>query len=174
MPLPDGLSEIEHAMPMVMDLIARTGRWVHPEVFRAMPVWYPETARKQPLYKADWRTRQTNKGEPKAEGNVAAQTALYTALGLLTTQRPKNWTTCHIWGYDDPSFAGGSAVVQDPRYFSCVANMVLLPTPLKGFTDAVPEVKRHLRVCAFHLYGWACEHELVREEAEAVRSGEIP
>jgi hypothetical protein len=52
--------------------------------------------------------------------------------------------------------------------------MVLLPTPLKGFTDAVPEIKRHLRVCAYHLYGWVCEHEDAAAEAIAIRSGIIP
>jgi hypothetical protein len=52
--------------------------------------------------------------------------------------------------------------------------MIWLPTPLKGFTDAVPQIKECLRVCAFHLYGWACEHEDVRTVAERVRSGAIP
>ena len=52
--------------------------------------------------------------------------------------------------------------------------MVLLPTPLKGFTDAVPEIKRCLRVCAYYLYGWVCEHEDVAAEAALIRSGVIP
>jgi len=52
-------------------------------------------------------------------------------------------------------------VVQDRRFFSCVANMVLLPTPLKAFTDVMTEVKMMLRVCALHLYGWSCDHEEV-------------
>jgi hypothetical protein len=64
--------------------------------------------------------------------------------------------------------------VQDPRYFSCVANMVWLPTSLKGFTDTLPEIKAMLRVCSFHLYGWACEHESVVAQAEQVRSGWTP
>ncbi len=49
-------------------------------------------------------------------------------------------------------------MVQDPRFFSCVANMVLLPTPLKAFTDIVPEVKAMLRICARNTYGWQCDH----------------
>jgi hypothetical protein len=52
--------------------------------------------------------------------------------------------------------------------------MVWLPTPLKGFTDAVPEIKRMLRVCAFHLYGWACEHQSVAPESAEISSGAIP
>lgn len=173
MKLPDGLTEVAHAMPTIMELIAASARWVHPNVFAALPVWAPHTARKLPLYQADWITPQLNKGLPKPEGNVGAQKSLMAALGVVG-RFPKNWTTCHIWGYDDGGFATGSAIVRDRRYFSCVANMVLLPTPLKGFTDTVPEVKRHLRVCAYHLYGWACEHATVEEEASIVRSGAIP
>jgi len=37
--------------------------------------------------------------------------------------------------------------------------MVLLPTPLKAFTDTVPNVKAMLRICARNLYGWQCDHE---------------
>ena len=95
------------------------------------------------------------------------------ALGVVG-KYPKGWTTCHIWGYDDEQFVGSSEIVRDRRFFSCLGNMVLLPTPLKGFTDAVPLIKRHLRVCAFHLYGWACEHHSVASEAELIRSGHIP
>jgi hypothetical protein len=95
------------------------------------------------------------------------------ALGVIG-KKPTGWTACHIWSYDDRGFVGRSVIVQDRRFYSCVGNMVLLPTPLKGFTDAVPEIKRQLRVCAFHLYGWACEHEDVAKEAALVRSGNIP
>lgn len=109
----------------------------------------------------------------KFEGNVAALNALVAALDVAAP-KPKNWTVCHIWGYDDPSFAQGSSVVQNPRYFSCVANTVWLPTSLKGFTDTLPEIKAMLRVCSFHLYGWACEHEAVAAQAEQVRSGWTP
>jgi hypothetical protein len=44
-------------------------------------------------------------------------------------------------------------------FFSCVGNMVLLPTPLKAFTDTMPEIKSMLRICARNLYGWQCDHE---------------
>lgn len=171
--IPDGLKEIADVMPVIMSMIARTARWAHPEVFKTLPVWRPDTARTMPLHKADWITPSTNKGTPKAEGNVNAQVSLLAALGVVG-KKPAHWTTCHIWGYDDAGFVGRSRVIQDRRYFSCVGNMVLLPTPLKGFTDAVPEIKRHLRVCAYHLYGWACEHEDAAEEAALIRSGSVP
>jgi hypothetical protein len=37
--------------------------------------------------------------------------------------------------------------------------MVLLPTPLKAFTDTMPGVKTMLRICARNLYGWHCDHD---------------
>ena len=177
--IPDGNEALRQDIPAVVELIERTARWVNPETFRRLPVWAPHTARGRPLYDANWARRYTNTRKAtgvtaeKFEGNVAALQALVAALDVASP-KPKNWTVCHIWGYDDPSFAQQSAVVQDPRYFSCVANMVWLPTPLKGFTDTLPEIKAMLRVCAFHLYGWACEHPSVAEQADKVRSGWIP
>jgi hypothetical protein len=177
--IPDGNEALRDDIPAVVELIERTARWVNPETFRRLPVWAPHTARGRALYDANWSRRYTNTRQAtkitaeKFEGNVAALNALVAALGVASP-KPKNWTVCHIWGYDDPSFAQQSSVVQDPRYFSCVANMVWLPTPLKGFTDTLPEIKAMLRVCAFHLYGWACEHPSVTKQAEKVRSGWIP
>jgi hypothetical protein len=54
----------------------------------------------------------------------------------------------------------------DRRFFSCVANMVLLPTPLKAFTDTMPDVKAMLRICARNLYGWPSDdHEFLATNA---------
>jgi hypothetical protein len=177
--IPDGNDALREDIPAVVELIERTVRWVNPETFRRLPVWAPHTARGRPLYDASWSRRYTNTRKAtgvtaeKFEGNVAALNALVAALGVASP-KPKNWTVCHIWGYDDPSFAQQSNVVQDPRYFSCIANMVWLPTSLKGFTDTLPEIKAMLRVCAFHLYGWACEHPSVEKQATKIRSGWIP
>ena len=52
--------------------------------------------------------------------------------------------------------------------------MLWLPTPLKAFTDAIPEIKAMLRVCAFHLYDWICDHEDVTDLAREVREGAVP
>lgn len=177
--IPDGNAEIAAEIPLVVEIIARTCRWVHPDTFRQLPVWCPWTARGRPLYDRGWQRRYTNtKGATKqtvekVEGNVAAGKALIAALGIANP-KPRNWTVCHIWGYDDPAFASQGSIVQDPRYFSCVANMVWLPTPLKGFTDALPEIKTMLRTCAFYLYDWICEHESVKDQARAIRAGSIP
>ncbi|MGV9008453.1 hypothetical protein [Brevundimonas sp.] len=164
--LPDGLDALRAEMKLgeVMRLIERTARWVDPETFRLLPVWYPEHARRAYFYKNNWsepqlnKNRQTGHTEHKREGNVHANKSLTYALGLRSDDRP-NWSCCHIWGIDDPSYQEANAIVQDHRFFSCVANMVLLPTPLKAFTDTMPEVKAMLRICARHLYGWHCNHE---------------
>lgn len=177
--VPDGNEALREDIPAVVELIERTARWVNPETFKRLPVWAPHTARGQPLYDARWSRQSTNTrkttGETnnKFEGNIAALKALIAALGVASP-KPKNWTVCHIWGYDDPAFAQQSNIVQDRRYFSCVANMIWLPAPLKGFTDALPEIKAMLRVCTFHLYGWVCDHPSVAKQAEKILSGWIP
>lgn len=163
--LPDGLTALREVMSPteVMRLIERTAQWVDPATFRLLPVWYPEHARRTYFYKGDWsapqrnRNRQSGHEEHKREGNVHANKALTTALGLHPAGR-QNWSCCHIWGIDDPKFQEANDIVQDRRYFSCVANMVLLPTPLKAFTDTMPEVKGMLRAGARDLYGWTCGH----------------
>jgi hypothetical protein len=177
--IPDGNAAIRGDLPAVVDLIVRTARWVAPETFQRLPIWCPEVARGQALYDASWSRRYTNtkrstqQTAEKFEGNVAALKALVAALDVAKP-KPDNWTVCHIWGYDDRTFASRSVIVQDPRYYSCVANMIWLPTALKAFTDALPEVKTLLRTCAFHLYGWACEHPTVSTAAAEIRSGALP
>lgn len=156
-----------------MRLIEKTARWVDPEIFNYLPVWYPEHARRGLFYKANWsepqmnRNRQTGVSIHKSEGNVHANKALTLALGLRSGERP-NWSCCHIWGVDDALYQVSNAIVQDRRFFSCIANMVLLPTPLKAFTDVMPEVKMMLRVCALNFYDWSCEHDDVADIAEQV------
>lgn len=164
----DGLEALraELSLSEVMRLIERTARWVDPESFKRLPAWYPEHSRRGLFYKNNWsepqmnRNRQTGVSVHKHEGNLYANKALTYALGLRGNDRP-NWSCCHIWGVDDASYASTNVIVQDARFYSCVANMVLLPTPLKAFTDVMPEVKAMLRTCAYHLYGWRCGHEAV-------------
>lgn len=173
--LPDGLEALRAELSLidVMGLIERTARWVDPRTFEYLPVWYPEHARRGLFYKANWsepqmnRNRRTGVSIHKSEGNTNANKALTLALGLRAAERP-NWSCCHIWGVDDSAYQVSNAVVQDRRFFSCVANMVLLPTPLKAFTDVMTDVKMMLRVCSFHLYGWSCDHEDVAEISDHV------
>jgi len=161
----------------IMRLIERTARWVAPETFQLLPVWFPEYVRGNYFYKANWSAQQMNvnqqtqNAEHKKEGNLYANKALTYALGLRSDDR-KNWSCCHIWGNDDPSYQQSNKVVQDHRFYSCVANMVLLPTPLKAFTDSMPEVKMMLRECARNLYGWHCTHESAAEALASINAWE--
>jgi hypothetical protein len=164
--LPSGTEALmaELSFGDIMRLIEKTARWVAPDTFRLLPVWYPEHARRAMFYKSNWAeplmntNRATGVAIHKSEGNTHANKALTQALGLSSSGR-KDWSCCHIWGVDDPTYQQANVVIQDHRFFSCVANMVLLPTPMKAFTDTVPEVKALLRICARNLYGWQCDHE---------------
>lgn len=171
----DGLDTLraEIGVREIASLIERTARWVDPATFRLLPVWYPEHARRRHFYKANWSEPLTNTNRAtkatvhKLEGNTKANQALTLALGLRAATRP-NWTCCHLWGVDDEKFQKSNDVVSDHRYYSCVANMVLLPTPMKAFTDAIPEIKAMMRICARNLYGWQCDHESMKAVNEAL------
>ena len=173
--LADGLEELRLQLPLheIMRLIERTARWVDPKTFELLPVWYPEHARGALFYKGNWsepqmnKNRQTGRSEHKREANRYANMALTRALGLRSDER-KNWSCCHIWGVDDARFQTSNMIVRDRRYYSCVANMVLLPTPLKAFTDAMSDVKAMLRLCARNLYRWHCEHETAQTALAAI------
>ncbi|MDH7975019.1 hypothetical protein QH494_22780 [Sphingomonas sp. AR_OL41] len=156
--LPDGLDALRGKLALheIMVIIEQTARWVHPETFALLPVWYPEFTRGMHVAAANWTLpRMRSNGAESRETNDRAQTALTKALGLRSGLR-RNWTCCHIWGVDDPAFTRRNTIVRDPRFYSCVGNMVLLPTPLKAFTDAVPEVKGMIRLCARNMYGRTC------------------
>lgn len=177
----NGLTEFEEACRTLnvdlIPLIVRTTQWVDPRTYDELPVWYPEIARKQPLYKAGWVTCSENKGETKSEANIKAGQAFWQALGISSSkhhqgEKVENWTVCHIWGVDDPQFQKPNDIVQNPMYYSNIGNMVLLPTPLKAFTDCLPEIKLILRICSWNLYGFACDE--CAEDAVKVKSGAIP
>jgi hypothetical protein len=162
----DGLDCLREHLNLaeIARLIEQTARWVSPETFEYLPLWYPEHARGKPFYKSSWSSPQTNTTRAtgvsahKTEGNSGANNALTSALGTDRSSR-KNWSCCHIWGIDDYSYQTTNTVVSDHRFFSCVGNMVLLLTPLKAFTDSMPEIKTMLRICARNLYDWQCDHE---------------
>jgi len=177
--LTDGLDAMQEALSVgdVMKLIEKTAKWVSPETYELLPLWYPEYARRAYFYKSNWSEPQLNTNRKtgiklhKQEGNTHANEALTHALGLRKKERP-NWSCCHIWGSDDNAYQTSSDVVQNPRYFSCVANMVLLPSPLKAFTDVMPEVKQMLRFCALRIYNWKCSHESVTASAKTLEKFE--
>jgi hypothetical protein len=152
----------------IASIIERTARWVAPETFDLLPVWYPEHGRGHYFFKGNWTEPQLNKkrstgiASHKVEGNLYANQALTLSLGLRKVDRP-NWSCCHIWSLDDDRFQKTNEIVRDRRFYSCTANMLLLPTPLKAFTDTMPEIKAMLRICSRNLYGWTCDHPSLSE-----------
>ena len=122
--MPDGLVALREVLSLkeIASLIERTARWVAPETFQLLPVWFPEHSRQGSLYKGNWSEPQMNKNQitgqsvRKAESNVYASKALTLALGLSSKSRT-NWSCCHIWGVDDPNYQLSNAVVRDRRFF---------------------------------------------------------
>lgn len=172
--MPDGLDTfraacVEIGIP-VMDLIARTARWVDPRVVSVFPVWYPAFYRRMPLFMEDWKTPRLLKGkEPYFETNSRANSTIKSALGWKNA----NWTCCHVWGYSDSTFQERGSLTYDPRYYTCVPNLVLLPTPVKALTNSMRDVQQALQVLSWHLYGWTPD-PADANEAELIRSGWLP
>ena len=52
----DGLEALRSVMSLreIALLIERTARWVSPETFKLLPLWFPEHGRRSPFYKANW------------------------------------------------------------------------------------------------------------------------
>jgi len=88
--LPEGTEALMAELKFgdVMRLIERTARWVDPETYNLLPVWYPEHARRALFYKGNWTEPQMNTNRKtgvavhKSEGNTHANKALTLALGL--------------------------------------------------------------------------------------------
>jgi len=161
----DGLEVLREQLDLltIMRLIEDTALWVDRETFEYLPVWYPEEARRDLMYKSNWSEVQKNTSKVSGEtvhkrvGNGGANKALTMALGMKAKNRP-NWTCCHIWGVDDPTYQKSNFVASDKRFYSCVGNMILLPTPLKAFTDVMQEVKDMLRIASSYYYDWLPDH----------------
>ena len=86
----DGLLVLKRRIDIrsIAALIERTARWVDPETFKLLPVWYPEFARRGALYNANWSIRRQNTNwqsgdvTDKIEGNTQANKALCEAMGI--------------------------------------------------------------------------------------------
>jgi hypothetical protein len=59
----DGLDALRSVMSLreIASLIERTARWVSPDTFRLLPLWFPEHARRGSFYKKNWSEPQMNK-----------------------------------------------------------------------------------------------------------------
>jgi len=120
----DGLDTLRSVMSLneIASLIERTARWVSPDTFKLLPLWFPEHARKGSFYKKNWSEPQMNKNREtgnsvhKAEGNRYANEALTLALGLRKKLRP-NWSCCHILGNRRRSLSAFKCCRDGPSLF---------------------------------------------------------
>jgi hypothetical protein len=75
--LPDGLETLLGVLKLdeIASLIERTARWVAPETFRMLPLWFPECARRGLFYKENWSVPQMNKkqGDGPCDSQVRRQ-----------------------------------------------------------------------------------------------------
>jgi len=178
---PDGLAVLnaQFTTAQVADIISKTARWVDRKTFDLLPTWHPEMWRGALMYKNNWREPQMNTNRKsgisvhKTEGNSAANSALTYALGSAKSKRDGG-SCCHIWDHGDTKFQTSNFVAGDSRFYSCVANMVLLPTPLKAFTDSMPQIKEMLRIAAYHHFGWYCDHDVLESWGYLENAGVVP
>ena len=120
-------------------LVAETAIWANPNMHDGTP-WYPNTRR--------CRTAQGEKRGQildgvKLDDNTYAYQAIKRAVGI-----PNNclvgFEACHIW----PN------TCYDPRYYTTIANLVLIPRAIAGVSDHDPEVQAVLQYRSYELYGW--------------------
>ena len=125
-------------------LVASCGLWAHPRVFQECRkldpngAWFPNTRRAR----KDEKRGEVVNGitlDDNSKANQAIKKAVF-GSGVM----PKRYGACHIWPKS----------CYDPRYHTCIANLVLLPVALASLTDHDPEVIACLKCRSFELYGW--------------------
>jgi len=125
-------------------LVAETAIWAAPEVHSALiangsPAWFPKVRRGR----AQTEKRGTNVDGVRFDDNSYANLAIKRAIGRLR-QDFDGFETCHIW----------EKTCYDERYHTAIANLVLLPRALAGFSDHDPQISQALKYRAFELFGW--------------------
>jgi hypothetical protein len=125
-------------------LVAGCSLWAHPRVFQERRkldpsgAWFPNTRRAR----NDEKRGEVVNGitlDDNSKANQAIKKAVF-GSGVM----PKRYSACHIWPKS----------CYDPRYHTCIANLVLLPVALASLTDHDPEVIACLKYRSFELYGW--------------------
>lgn len=61
-----------------------------------------------------------------------------------TKGKVTNYHACHVW----------EKSCYDEKYYTCIANLVLIPAPLVGLTDYHSEIAKILKYRAFELFNW--------------------
>lgn len=135
----------------LIQIVAETSYWCDPELYKAMPIWYPEAARGNIQYNSEWeKPYLTREKAEKKEANQKAKMV----MRILSGGEISNWTCCHIWGYDDPKFRKVGSPTRTSEYYTCPANLILLPNALSSLTDSLTDLKECLRYHAAMLYNF--------------------
>lgn len=128
-------------------LVARCSIWANPDVFRRVSV-----LRSNAVWFPDCRRASIKKGEPiktTAEGiylddNSKANLAIKSAIFARPRKDCQLMHACHVW----------PGTCYDTRYHTSLANLVLLPAPLSGFSDHDERIAAILRYRSYELFGW--------------------
>lgn len=143
----DGNDELNKALEELNidlgKLIALTSIWANPKVFDSLReqkqygFWYLNIRRSR--HKGEAR-RQTINGI-LLDDNSKAKQAIKLATGV---KEITNYNACHVYPKS----------CYDEKYYTCIANIVLIPVPLAGLTDHHPEIIEILKYKAFELFNW--------------------
>lgn len=141
----DGLVELDQpiARRVLIDLVSKTSYWADKKVFKHLRdknkfgVWYEHVARGRP--------KGTVRKKTLLDDNTYANYAIKRALaGDHRMFRPRSFRVCHI--YDGKT--------KDHRYYTCIANLVLLPSAIHSLTDHYKPVMDVLKYRAYEYYRW--------------------
>ena len=127
----------ENDINLILDLISNVSWWVHPDVYKSVPVAYPKTRRK----KGKEERGQIVEGI-RLWFNEPAQNAFWLAIGAKK-DNIKNSYVCHI--YENS--------VNDPKHFTNLANMMGLPKSLQSLSEWKPIVDV-LKYHSYKIYGY--------------------
>lgn len=126
-------------------LLAETAIWASPGVFHLLKsdnvhaTWYPLTRR---AYVKRGEKKGQLVGNVRLDDNTYANVAIKRAVGKHG--RICNVHACHVW----------PRTAYDERYYTCIANIVLLPRSIAGLSDNHPSMTKALQYRSFELYGW--------------------
>jgi hypothetical protein len=124
-------------------LSAETALWAHPETHfrqireRHTPAVYPGIRRSRPGEK-----RGITNGV-RLDDNTYANGLIKRSLGLARSL-VVGFECCHVW----------PGTCYDTRYYSVIANLVLIPAALASLTDHDPQVRSASQYRALELYRW--------------------
>ena len=130
----------------LVTLVAAASVWANPAVHSSLiaknplRLWYPRLRRCRKG--AGERKGQVIEGV-RLDDNTYANFALKDALPL-GSRNYINYSVCHIW--PDSCY--------DERCHTCIANLVLIPSPLMSLTDFHAEIRDALKYHSWELYQW--------------------